>query len=251
MNSTPKTLVAVTLGLMAVTAVLLNRLQAAQKLGQPGVEVVAHKLFDENGDLAATNAVFLPERVLNMEGKDQPITQVELNWLPRDTTYGRRLYEAPDGFTAQLTVVLMGSDRTSIHKPEQCLTGQGLPIDRDEALTIPILDPHAYELPVKKLTATRQSTTATGEKIQQRALYVYWFVADGELTASHNQRMKSMARHLVTRGELQRWAYVSCLAYCPPGHEAAAYARMEELIAAAVPQFQLASGPARVLASKP
>ena len=251
MNSPPKILVAVTLGLMAVTAVLLNRLQAAQKLGQPGVKLVGRHLFDENGDLAATNAVFLPERVLGMEGKDQPITRVELDWLPKDTTYGRRLYEAPDGFAAQLTVVLMGGDRTSIHKPEQCLTGQGLPIDQEESLMISIREPHPYELPVKKLTATRRGMTVAGEMIQQRALYVYWFVADGELTASHNQRMKSMARHLVTRGELQRWAYVSCLAYCLPGHEAAVYSRMEDLIAAAVPQFQLTSGPSRAFASNP
>jgi hypothetical protein len=60
-----------------------------------------------------------------------------------------------------------------------------------------------------------------------------------------------MARPLITRGELQRWAYVSCRAYCPPGHEAATYARMEELSAAAVPQFQLTTGPARAFASNP
>jgi hypothetical protein len=82
----------------------------------------------------------------------------------------------------------------------------------------------------------------SGDQVEQRAVYVYWFVADGEVTASHNQRMWSMARHLLTRGELQRWAYISCLAYCLPGQEDDTYARMEELLKAAVPQFQLATG---------
>ena len=53
-----------------------------------------------------------------------------------------------------------------------------------------------------------------------------------------------MARDLITKGVLQRWAYISCFSVCPPGQEEALYARMREWIAAAVPQFQLSAGPA-------
>ena len=242
MTRQAKLLVLVTIGLMAATALLLNRLQAAQRVGLPGVRVVAHQLYDEDGGLAATNAVDLPGRILDMDGIDAPLTRTELEWLPKDTTYGRRVYRAPDGFKAFFTAVLMGRDRTSIHKPQQCLPAQGLAIEKAEPVSIPIAQPQAYELPALKLTAGRQLTLPSGEKVQQRALYVYWFVADGELTADHNQRMWSMAKHLLTRGELQRWAYVSCLAYCLPGQEDATYSRMEKLIKAAVPQFQLTTG---------
>ena len=83
-----------------------------------------------------------------------------------------------------------------------------------------------------------------GESVRREAgVFVYWFVADGELTAQHRQRMWWMARDLLTRGVLQRWAYVSCFSACPPGQEEATYARMREWIAAAVPQFQRAAGP--------
>ena len=39
-------------------------------------------------------------------------------------------------------------------------------------------------------------------------------------------------------GVLQRWAYVSYFAYCWPGQEDATFARMKQLIAASVPEFQ-------------
>jgi hypothetical protein len=195
--------------------------------------------------------VFFPERILNLESKDLPITRVELDWLPKDTTFGRRLYRAPDGFQVQLMAVLMGTDRTSIHKPQQCLTGQGFQIQSEVPIRIAIREPHPYELPALKMTAMRPVTLPNGEKSAIRALYVYWFVAEDEVTADHNQRMASMATSLLTRGILERWAYVSCLAYCQPGEEETTYARMAELIASSVPQFQLATGPSPKLAKNP
>jgi len=251
MTHQAKLLVVVTIGLFAVTAMLITRLRAAQRLGQPGVKVVAHTLYDENGAVAATNAVYFPEHLLECSGKDMAITRVELDWLPKDTTFGRRHYQSTNGFQAQFMAVLMGTDRTSIHKPQQCLTGQGFQIQSQEPVRIPIQEPHRYELPALKLTAAREVTLPSGEKGLVRALYVYWFVAEDELTADHNRRMTSMAKNLLTRGLLQRWAYVSCLAFCQPGQEEATYARMEELIAAGVPQFQLTTGAPAALARIP
>jgi hypothetical protein len=75
-----------------------------------------------------------------------------------------------------------------------------------------------------------------------RGLYVYWFVADGQCTARHGQRMWWMARDLVRAGVLQRWAYVACLAMCRPGEEGPTFERMRKFIAAAVPQFQMTPG---------
>jgi hypothetical protein len=51
----------------------------------------------------------------------------------------------------------------------------------------------------------------------------------------------------VKTGVMPRWAYVSCLAWFKPGQEDAAYRRMEQLIAAAVPEFQLYPGPGAVV----
>ena len=94
-----------------------------------------------------------------------------------------------------------------------------------------------------KLTATGISQTSSEVRTRARGIYVYWFVADNELTADHLQRMWWMARDLVRTGTLQRWAYVGCFATCLPGGEQPTFERMKQFIAAAAPEFQLAAGP--------
>ena len=244
MNRQSKVAFAVALALIASTAVALSRLQALQRLGTPGVKLIEHAVYREDGQTIGTNAVALPERVLNFESREHPIAKVVWNWLPKDTTYAQRFYQAPDGFSTMANVVLMGTDRTSIHDPKYCLAGQGFQTLKEEFDSVPIQEPHAYSLPVFKWTVQREATTPEGVKVPQSALYVFWFVADEQLTANHKERMWWMARDLITRGVLQRWAYVSCFSACAPGQEEATYARMREWIAAAVPQFQLAAGPA-------
>jgi len=71
---------------------------------------------------------------------------------------------------------------------------------------------------------------------------VFWFVADGQLTSSHWTRTRWMIRDLLTRNVLQRWAYVSYFALCAPGDEDATFLRLSRLVAASVPEFQLAAG---------
>jgi hypothetical protein len=244
MNRQSKVAFAVALALIASTAVGLSRLQALQRLGTPGVKLVEQPVYREDGETIGTNSVALPERVLNFESNEQPIAKVVWNWLPKDTTYAQRLYRAPDGFWTMANVVLMGTDRTSIHDPKYCLAGQGFQTLKEEFDSVPIREPHAYSLPVFKWTIRREAITPEGAKVPQSALYVFWFVGDDQLTANHKERMWWMARDLITRGVLQRWAYVSCFSACAPGQEEATYARMREWIAAAVPQFQRAAGPA-------
>lgn len=244
MNRQSKVAFAVALALIASTAAGLSRLQALQRLGTPGVKLVDRPVYREDGQTIGTNSVALPERVLSFESKEQPIAKVVWNWLPKDTTYAQRLYRAPDGFWTMANVVLMGTDRTSIHDPTYCLAGQGFQTMKEEFDSVPIQEPHAYSLPVYKWTLRREAITPEGVKVPQSALYVFWFVADDQLTANHKERMWWMARDLITRGVLQRWAYVSCFSACAPGQEEATYARMREWIAAAVPQFQRATGPA-------
>lgn len=244
-------LLTVCLVLMALTAVVLFHQQAHQKLGSPGVRVVAVPMLDEKGNMVATNSIYLPATVLNYKSETEPVTEVTLGWLPKDTTYGQRIYKAPDGFQAALHVVLMGTDRTSIHKPKYCLEGLGWALDPEVHTTIPISQPFPYALPVMKLNTTHEWPKKEGGKTVQRGVYVYWFVADGEVTALHGQRMWWMARDMLRTGVLQRWAYIACFSACAPGQEDATFNRMKELIAAAVPQFQLATAPPGPLARNP
>lgn len=241
----------IALGMMGSCGVLLARSQALLRQGKPGLKVVAEPIHDTDGRVAGTNQVFLPERVLSWQSKPLPVTRQELDWLPPDTTYGRRRYSLPDGSWLDMGVVLMGMDRTSIHKPEYCLPGQGFAIDPEqgEVTSIQIGVPRPYVLPVRKLVATRKLKTADGREETVRAIFVYWFVADGQITASHLQRMLWMGWDMIGSGTLQRWAYVSAFAICRSGEEGATFERMKTFLAAAVPEFQLVSDAASPAAS--
>jgi hypothetical protein len=223
------------LALMGGAAALLTRLQAGQKLGQPGV-----KTTPIPG--SARLQVDLPERVLDYTSQAEPVDKQVLDWLPQDTSFGQRLYRAPDGFAASLSVVLMGRDRTSLHQTEFCLEGQGWLIDRNisSETTVHLDRPCSYDLPVMKFIANKQFT-ADGRTLTGRRVYIVWFVAgDNEYTARHWQRMWWMARDLLLTGVLQRWAMVSCTTVCAPGQEDAAFERLKKFMVASVPEFQRA-----------
>jgi uncharacterized protein DUF3485 len=241
-------MMAVSLTLIAVTALFIQYRRTHQRLGIPGVKVVATPVYDADGKVAGTNSVFLPEFAANFKSEAEPVQRMVLEWLPADTTYGQRRYKAPNGLELVFQAVLMGADRTSIHKPEYCLVGSGWKIEKTEPDTVTIRSPHPYELPIKKMSITREVKTTSGHTFQQRGHYVFWFVADKELTADHNQRMWWLTRDLMLRGILQRWAYLACLVAYPPGQEEKSYQRIKEFIADAVPQFQLTHGPETRLA---
>ncbi len=237
----------VTLSMIGLTAGGLAYARTHQRLGQPGLEIIPGELRDDQGELAANHIIRLPEEVLRYRSKAMPVTREELDWLPADTTFGFRRYAAPDGFWLDLRVVLMGTDRTSIHKPEYCLPGQGFQIAKTDSLTLKIAEPHPYDLPIKRIIARRVVRLPNGESRELRAIFVYWFVADGELSADHLERMIWMARDLLIRGTLQRWAYVSAFAVCLPGQEETTYGRMREFLEDSVPRFQLVPRPAAAL----
>ena len=233
-----------TLALIGATAGLLSRQKEIQVLGEPGVIVVDSPVYDPEGALAGSQSVPLPERLLQCDSEPVPISRIVLDWLPPDTTYAQRFYHDTNDFEMLVNVVLMGSDRTSIHKPEYCLVGSGWEDHVYQETNIIIRQPHPYALPVRRVDTTRFFPTPSGESLERRGIYVYWFVADNELTAAHGQRMWSMARHLFLSGVLQRWAYVSAFSVCAPGQEESTYARMAEHIAEMVPVIHRTTGPA-------
>jgi hypothetical protein len=234
----------VALGLIGLTAAWLGYARSHQQLGQPGLRLVPGELYDDEGNLAASTVIDLPANIPGYASRPIPVTRDELDWLPKDTTFGYRRYQGQDERWLDLRVVMMGTDRTSIHKPEYCLPGQGFQIQHTTKDLVRISDPHPYDLPVTRIIASRifQATPdAPGQEV--RAVFVYWFVAEDRITADHLERMWWMASDLVRTGTLQRWAYVSCLALCLPGEEEAMYQRIQEFLRMSVPQFQITTLP--------
>jgi len=134
---------------------------------------------------------------------------------------------------------LMGADRTSMHKPQICMPGSGLQIKKTEVVSLPIQQPYAYNLPVIKLTVSKPSTD--GQSPDINGLYLYWFVAADALSADPSalRRMVLSSKNLMLKGELQRWAYVTCFTTFPAGQEEACFERVKQFLADAVPQFHL------------
>jgi hypothetical protein len=235
MNRQKWTLLLAALALMSSTALALVRMRTNQRLGHPGVKT---EVIPGSKRLN----VYLPPKVLDYDSEAKPTDTNVLNGLPQDTSFAERRYHASDGKWVQCNIVLMGTDRTSIHKPQFCLTGSGWSIsDAESALdNIRVENPHPYDLPVMKLVTSREAILPGETKPSTvRGIFVYWFVAENELTGDHWDRMRRMSTHLLTTGELQRWAYVFCFTACRPGDETKTYDQLKKFITASVPEFQL------------
>ena len=224
-------ILSVALVLIAGTAAALTWLRANQKLGRPGIKAEAI-----SGSVMMK--INLPERVLDFTSTNVPEPQVVLGYLPPDTSYVERCYYGTGFFPIYATVILMGADRTSIHKPDYCLPGQGWIIKEKSVVNIPVAGPQGYQLPVAKWVIGNSFQTPDGQKQPVSGLYVFWLVADGEETPDNYQRMWWMGRDLLRTGVLQRWAYISYFAPCAPGQEDATFERLKNLIAHSVPEYQ-------------
>jgi hypothetical protein len=230
-KSQRRILFSVALVLIAATAGGLNWVKTHQKLGRPGVMAVTIPGSTQM-------KMDLPERVLDFTSTNMPEPEIVLGYLPPDTSYAERIYTAPDGFQVQGAIVLMGADRTSIHKPDYCLPGQGWHIDSKKVVSVPIGGTRPYNLPVAKWVISADFQMPEGQTERRSGVYAFWFVADNEQTPDFYGYLRRLTRDFLFTGVLQRWAYISYFCMCAPGQEDAAFARMEKLIAASVPEFQ-------------
>ncbi|MGP8198905.1 MAG: exosortase-associated EpsI family protein [Limisphaerales bacterium] len=237
MRSSKWVVFGVALGMIAATAGWLREFRGRHLLGAPGVKVGHVPIYDEKTNLVSTQSVVLPAVVLGIPSRPLPVTTSEVNALPKDTTFGRRFYLSPErDFGVQVSVVLMGTDHTSIHQPQYCLYAQDWNVTGTERINLHMDRPMAYDIPAIKLTASRQ-LQSSGQTLD--CIYVYWFVSGDKITAEEGSRLWSMWKTVLRKGELERWAYVSYFVTCLPGAEQATFERLERFIRASAPEFQL------------
>lgn len=232
---------ALALAMIVCAAILLVKLHGRDPLGKPGVKTgVAPLLLSNN--IVSCQSVLLPERVLDSQSTNFPVDALSV--LPKDTTFGRRFYIFPDGTNILLTVVLMGSDRSSIHNPAGCMGAQSWLREKTERIMVPMDRPTHYTLPVNKFTLSNVQKDNSGQLHKVGGIYAYWFVSSDQITADRiSGMMWSIAKALFENGVIERWAYISCFCPCAPGQEDAASKRVEQFIQAATPEFQLVAGP--------
>lgn len=132
-------------------------------------------------------------------------TAVEKAILPPDTGYSAKLYVSRSGASRRvlLSIVLSGRDRTSIHRPELCLVGQGWSIEGSTRHRFPYPGHPGADFEATVLNVRRGRDGASAPE-----LVVYWFVGCDRVVPSQGRRIMADAWNRVFRGRADRWAYV-------------------------------------------
>lgn len=184
------------------------------------------------------NPVALPATLgLDWAGRAAPVSAVEREVLPPDTGYSRCSYQSlvDPRQAVFLSIVLSGRDRTSIHRPELCLVGQGWNVVGREVVTLRAAD--GGDLPVTLLRTEREMTDAAGRAVKVPGVFVYWFVGADRVVATHWQRVFYTALDRLRHLQGHRWAYVFAQTHALDG-EKAALARVQDVLDRTLPVFQ-------------
>jgi EpsI family protein len=173
-------------------------------------------------------------------GRSLKPTAAERAILPPDTGYSTKQYMSRAGADRPvlLSIVLSGRDRTSIHRPELCLVGQGWTIDRSSS--------HRFSYPGRPVSGfeatllhVRRDRAGGGGGAPE--LVAYWFVGGDRVVPSQGQRMFCDAWNRVVHGRADRWAYVLLQTGAGDGEDAG-LARIQSILDSALPAFQPAIG---------
>jgi exosortase/archaeosortase family protein len=187
------------------------------------------------------NPVDLPTFIGNeWIGRRSEVTDFERQVLPPDTGFSRKIYVLLSDPTKQafLSIVLSGRDRTSIHRPELCLVGQGWTIQ--SSFTHRFIYPGGnVTFPATVLRIDRQIKTANGMATVPQ-LFAYYFVGGDVVVASHWERIARDAWNRLAHGRSDRWAYVVVQTGESDG-EAGALERIQAILEATTPYFQTAN----------
>ena len=173
------------------------------------------------------------------EAQPAEVTAVEREVLPVDTGFSRATYVSLHSLNERvlLSIVLSGRDRSSIHRPEICLVGQGWTIVGRTMHLFTRPDAPGVRVPATVLRIEREFTDPRGRKVRVPALFAYWFVGADKVVASNTGRMFHAALDRLRHLQAHRWAYVVAQTLATDG-EAAALARIQAVLDGTLPVFQ-------------
>lgn len=128
--------------------------------------------------------------------EELPISEAEINVLPGDTQILKRLYTAPNGHWYAVSLVIGGTSKSSIHRPELCLPSQGFLMT----------NPHTVEL----TDSVWRVICLDGGRERPSLGFAYTFFNQaGYKTASH---MKRIFRDVWDRSfynRIDRWVMIT------------------------------------------
>ncbi|HCN78020.1 MAG TPA: hypothetical protein DIT13_12605 [Verrucomicrobiales bacterium] len=198
--------------------------QGAAMLAMTTVALAVCRLSPELSAGSEAGVVMtLPERTSLFMGRSEKPDTVEKTLLPADTQIVKMRYATPrppeERDRVDVTLVLAGAERRSIHRPEVCLDGQGWTIL--EQRVVPVELPGGCVLEVKDLLIEREWLDDAGGRRMLRAHYVYWFVGSDVSTPNNWTRVWLSSWDNVLRSVNHRWAYPSLTAWVTEGWDPA------------------------------
>lgn len=134
-------------------------------------------------------------------------SRAEKEILPADTVLLKKIYKDAHDHNIYVSIVLSGGDRSSIHRPQVCMEGQGNRILKSHVVSVPIEGRKPLELMM--LEMVREVPRGNGTFTTLDNYYAYWFVGKGRETPYHVQRMIWMASDRIFRNISHRWAYIA------------------------------------------
>lgn len=171
-------------------------------------------------------------------GQESEVSAIERELLPADTGFARRTYVSLEDRRRQvfLSIVLSGRDRTSIHRPELCLVGQGWTIEQRSHAVFE--HPSGGLVPAAVLHLSREVVDARGVRRAVPSIFVYWFVGrDTVATTTAGRMWRTALNRLMLKPD--RWAYVVAQTLLLPPEDAnAALQRVQEVLRGTLPEFQ-------------
>jgi hypothetical protein len=148
----------------------------------------------------------LPASLNGFAGADQEVSKSELAILPGDTEFAKKLYSNQRGDQISCQIVLSGSEKRSIHRPEVCLPAQGWSLKSGEV--IQIMMANGGNLEVMKLHIAKRISLPGGQQRELTTLFLYWFVGRDATTPHHLVRVLRTNLDMLVRNTNHRWAYV-------------------------------------------
>ena len=124
-----------------------------------------------------------------------PVSEAELHTLPDDTIIDKRLYTDGNGVWYQVSLVIGGRSKSSIHRPELCLPSQGFQMADPRTIEVDDIDWHVVSL--------------TRGAVPEHVFAYTFFNQAGYRTSSHLRRIfrDVLDRSLLSR--IDRWAMLT------------------------------------------
>ena len=158
-----------------------------------------HRSFDLGALAGAT-------RCLACGSELSVFTIDERKLLPPDTLAVKKCYRNASGRTLFVSMVFSGRERSSIHRPEVCLVGQGRDIARSDLMSVP--QPGRPDLRLRTLDLLNHGSGRDGQPLFY-SVFAYWFIGPGRETPFQNTRMAWMAVDRIVFSRTRRWAYLA------------------------------------------